>query len=391
MKPKLPRELLWTEIRTIDRFLEEPVNREMYDLILLAKDNISQLLDYESVVLKVFNEVYYQCTRIEYEADPDVRIGDMKSDIKANLGLLHYARVVYYFIYFLLSHRSNNSRIAEQYKKAFRRQVSRYIDVYGVDTYNRMMNTTKYHIDLTPQPVPAKELKGSFLDWETITNTYDKESIIAIKNLYDDHNDKKEVMDIIENNFSRFIGINNIKLLKLLYPNIADSSFFFVQHDEEENEGNQGCLMCAEELEEAPTYSQLQEENEMLRKKLDEALSENESLKSALNMNKPKKQQETSFTLKLIVDYCKKVPEYTHVTQIEKMLYKFIRKCTDKDEKLVDSISEYFNSRKYGVTYIKEQTIMPNVGNYKPEIQTQTMNVPLPTVEQDEQNLLEDE
>lgn len=37
---------------------------------------------------------------------------------------------------------------------------------------------------------------------------------------------------------------------------------------------------------------------------------------------------------------------------------------------------------------VDEKNVMPHVGNFKPEIQTQTMNVPLPLMEQQEQNLL---
>ena len=40
---------------------------------------------------------------------------------------------------------------------------------------------------------------------------------------------------------------------------------------------------------------------------------------------------------------------------------------------------------------VKEKTIIPNVGNFKPQIQSQTMNVPFPPIEQGGQNLLEDE
>lgn len=40
-------------------------------------------------------------------------------------------------------------------------------------------------------------------------------------------------------------------------------------------------------------------------------------------------------------------------------------------------------------TYIKEQTVIPKVGNYKPEIQTQNMSVPLSSLDEDEQSLIE--
>jgi hypothetical protein len=40
---------------------------------------------------------------------------------------------------------------------------------------------------------------------------------------------------------------------------------------------------------------------------------------------------------------------------------------------------------------VNEKTVIPNVGNYRPEIQTQTMNLPLPPMNHPDQNLLEDE
>lgn len=72
-------------------------------------------------------------------------------------------------------------------------------------------------------------------------------------------------------------------------------------------------------------------------------------------MTKPKRQQETSFTVSMIVDYCKRIPEYQCVEAIEKMLYKFIKMCTEKEEKLIDSISEHFNNKKYGDTVMGDK------------------------------------
>ena len=40
---------------------------------------------------------------------------------------------------------------------------------------------------------------------------------------------------------------------------------------------------------------------------------------------------------------------------------------------------------------VDEKNVMPHVGNYRPQIQTQTMNMPLPPMGQNEQELLEDE
>ena len=44
-----------------------------------------------------------------------------------------------------------------------------------------------------------------------------------------------------------------------------------------------------------------------------------------------------------------------------------------------------------GNTYVDHQTVFPNVGNYKPEIHNQHLDVPVPSLGQQEQELLEDE
>jgi len=44
-----------------------------------------------------------------------------------------------------------------------------------------------------------------------------------------------------------------------------------------------------------------------------------------------------------------------------------------------------------GNTYVDHQTVFPNVGNYKPEIHNQHLDVPMPPLGQQEQELLEDE
>lgn len=45
-----------------------------------------------------------------------------------------------------------------------------------------------------------------------------------------------------------------------------------------------------------------------------------------------------------------------------------------------------------GITYVDHQTVIPSVGNYKPQISTQNLNVPMPSLgQQQEQKQLEDE
>ena len=86
MKPKLPRALLWTDKNSIDDFLKESINMELYEYYMLIR-NYTHFNPISNAV-KLFNEIYYQLTKIEYEKNPYVDIKDLTQDIKANVGLL---------------------------------------------------------------------------------------------------------------------------------------------------------------------------------------------------------------------------------------------------------------------------------------------------------------
>lgn len=58
----------------------------------------------------------------------------------------------------------------------------------------------------------------------------------------------------------------------------------------------------------------------------------------------------------------------------------------DALDKIKDKPSEIIYGDK-----VAEKTVIPNVGNYKPEIQSQTMNIPLPPIEQQNPKLLDNE
>ena len=69
--------------------------------------------------------------------------------------------------------------------------------------------------------------------------------------------------------------------------------------------------------------------------------------------------------------------------------------ASDPTERLIDSMEKVAKrpvkqENIYG-DKVGEKTVIPNVGNYRPDIQTQNMNVDLPPMEQDEQELLADE
>ena len=358
MKPKLPRALLWTDKDSLDEFMNEPVNRDMFEMLFKIRRDTILLKDAYYSATKFFNEVYYQCTRIVYEQDKDAFIHNYLADIKSNIGTYNHARVVYGLIFYLLFHRNNNSLTEKKFASNF---LLCYVfnGRYQIEFPKETESSIKtYDIDLSPRPCSTSSISNMLIDWDEVTNHYDKESIDCIVNLYDEVTERKNIYNMIEKAYERFLRNQgkNILELKRIYPNIADYQFFFDYNEVKSSGFSEQPLLCREdEAPIFPTYRELEEENVSLKQKLEEALSENESLKSKLNMTKPKRQQETSFTVGKIVDYCKRIPEYRSVEAIEKMLYKFIKDCSDKEEKLIDSISEHFNNKKYGDTVMGDK------------------------------------
>ena len=122
---------------------------------------------------------------------------------------------------------------------------------------------------------------------------------------------------------------------------------------------------------------------EIAEKQVNALRLENEHLKSELNMTKRKDQRVRSFTLSLIVDYCKNKIHISQVESIIAMLYKLLRMSgTEEDYALVDSIEEEFSKRKGGQTVehqtVERQIVIPKDGHYHEH--TDTVNNQFPAM-----------
>ena len=125
MEEQLPREILWADKKTMKEFLCEPLNQNIYEVYLnIKRDGV--IKDYET--LKLFNEVHYQCSRIVNCEDQDIKLIDIISDIKNNLGWHFSSSLVVNMIYAVLSLRRNNS-------PSVIRLISRIKEHYRLETY----------------------------------------------------------------------------------------------------------------------------------------------------------------------------------------------------------------------------------------------------------------
>lgn len=382
MKPKLPRELLWREVESMDEFFEmEPVNQELYSVFIKLREEPFAI---QADPLKVFNEVYYQATRLVYENPMPHELRDFANDVKANMGWKYSSELVISMAYWLLqlsedAHTELNPVLKSEIRYRYMRRAfwAPFSKLYRKLAGRKVRVQFHFH----PRPIYPSLIKTMYINWDEVTHHYKYECIEEVLGIFEYFRDKKMFASLILESCmedSKKMNYDVAKLEQLISLYLRN-----VQDEEEE------ILMCREPF---ATYKTLGEEIETLKqdktrleKRVAELETENEKLKSFGNKStKTNAGEGRSFTLALIVDYCKKRIDWSEVNQIVAMLNRLLRGVvTDDDAAMVDSIEEEFKNRVYGTTNIATQNVFPHVENYQPHIDTQTNHIPaMPLVQE---------
>lgn len=362
MKPKLPRALLWTDKTSMEEFLREPINERLYDFYLELKSMTTHVVD-EKRPLKLFNEIYYQLTRVEYEKELDFDLDKYTQDIKANMGMLHSSIFVFIMIIAFLRLRQNNTNATRLFKKALMAKCFSFGHEKTMSRLNEMMlvnRKTTYKVDLTPHPRDVKDLDGELLRWDEITNNFDSSSIKEVLNLWSTNEEKIEVLHLIEDAYIRIRRRVARRFGERVHyaPPTLDNDFFQDIYSELGDKKDSQDYAAEELLPPSPTYAELEEENYNLKKKIAHLESDNERLRSERNPLRTRKNRDRAFTLKMIVDYCKKHLNLDKASTIVAMLNKFLRDAKDYTQEecdLVDSIEIEYLNRKYGDTIMGDK------------------------------------
>lgn len=358
MKPILPRPLLWTEIKTMDEFLNEDLlNVALYEgFRRLQRKYLSPNLE----AVKVFNEVYYQLVRYYYEGQVYLDTPNRLADIKANLGWSYGADlvIIMMYTYIRLKARPTKNIIASEIIKQLKEKysVSPFWKEFGI-IKSTVWEWPKTSIDpYKPHPISPKKLEGFFWDWRNITNDYDIDAVKDVLTLWDNKEDKSIIARMIDR--SMVIGTvvptrmrKHQEVTNYLRGFIEDyykRAFDFRTYVKPSNE--------EQRLQEK--IDQIEKEKMVLQGRLEELEAENLRL-SALLDNKKKRGEARKFTLVEIVNYCKSRVEWEDAKDIVAMLNRLLFKIgTQEDSDLVDSIEEEFRQRKYGNTFENAQVTM---------------------------------
>lgn len=190
--------MLWTDFKTIDKFYNiEPLNTHFHEVLKTIQ--ISPFEEKKDDT-KIFNEVYYQMTRMAYERAMPSDLHKYVVDIRGNIGLSYGVELVMTMLYFVMSLVDKNSRlfnsfllitIKEWYKK------SSYWKPFNNLYKSLSKGKKKLGYTFAPNPVPVSELAKGYIAWQELTLNYDGATVLEIINLWENQDDKETLANMI--------------------------------------------------------------------------------------------------------------------------------------------------------------------------------------------------
>lgn len=205
MKPKLPRFMLWTDKTSMEEFLREPINKRLY-YFYLDLNNIRCQIGPDQSMLRLYNEIYYQLTKIEYENNLDFKLDDYTQKIEDNIGKDYSILFVYKMFFAFLLLRENNSNVARLFQSYVYYRYNRTWDERTNSALGSIIKEEKkYFVELRPHTCPIDSLEGEVLQWDEITNNFDPSSIKEVLNFWSSKEEKITVLHLIEDEFKKII------------------------------------------------------------------------------------------------------------------------------------------------------------------------------------------
>ena len=345
MKPTLPREMLWTEKQTMDDFFKlEPLNEKFFEVFVTLRE---EPFDIHSDEVKVFNEVYYQITRMYYENPMPDDLKNFISDIKANLGWSYSAELVMSMAYFMIAN-CNKKQLNMFFTNSIidKFQDSIYWKPFNLcsDELKKARKSINYNFN--PCPAPIDELTFKYIPWADLTRNYDKNALLELINLWSKEEDKKELAKLLAASLDFKPSDYRDKYYNLIYRTFKKANLYKdIKYDIFFKN------IKSYKIDESPDRKEIV----ALQQHIEELEADNNRLRTLLERKKSKG-KDRRFTLIQIVEYCKGCVEWNDVKSIVAMLNKLLRRsATKEDSDLVDSIEDEFKCRKYGDTVMGDK------------------------------------
>lgn len=204
MLPILPRELLWTDLKTMEEFIElDPLNREFVNVYLRTREK--HLPGSPAGPVALFNEAYYEVTRILFEAprtsntfffDAHVIPMGMDNDM---------VRAMVYHLLWLCDEKACGVEfdliddVMSRFKKRYMSSLITTAGCFLTEICKQLREKGKsLSYPFKPRPLPIQSQELYTLNWRKITNYYDQDSIEEVVKLWEDKEDQSAVRFTID-------------------------------------------------------------------------------------------------------------------------------------------------------------------------------------------------
>lgn len=195
----LPKQLIYTDRKTLDDFLrEDDLNKELYNVYLQVKDK-PYYFKFDAV--KAFNEAYYIAVLAMNERKPESQVKEWYWNAQSNIGWVYAANLVMSMVYAILSlqenkpkridkvlHKMQNMQLGNEHFTAFKKMAEQEIRRYNSDLSIYLSPVDKIHNILCIN----HKLWGDF------TEDYQQSNIREIVSLYPSKEDRLKLIDQIE-------------------------------------------------------------------------------------------------------------------------------------------------------------------------------------------------
>ena len=356
MKPKLPKILLWQDLE-LPEIKSEPLFDELNEVFV---DIVNSGFGKKPSRRVVFNELYYQCTRLIYEDNPEPDMGMLELDVMANVGSTRTAEIVFKLIFCLFTARMENSKNIDKTALGI-------FSYYGMNSepsekfsyfIQKHQKGIKHFMAFPPRPIKVSMLEYQGLFWDKITCKYNPHVIEEIVKLWSEEEDRIDVLLNIEMAYKSF---------KDAIHSSEDSDNDQSSSPESEPDFNvlryrvrdyDSIMRVAEpDIQSPPTLlEKLKEKDEEIKTLKNANLdlrSKIEQIRSNNNESKNESNRERSFTFARIVEYCKSLPreEKIHITG---MLSRFLRddcNATSEEINVLNDLERYITVARPDVVF----------------------------------------
>lgn len=227
---ELNRKLLYCGYEDIADYLRNsPFNRCVYNIIV----GYGPKPMVETPMVEIFNEVYYQCVRVNFDSDPGVNLE--KRYVKEEETWLESrdaARLVFGVVWGFLRCKDARTFNEECFVDRCWPLISRWKEerlsyvLIKFTIGDRIYPPSKYH----PRPCPVSELVSTYNDedceaWREVTNNFSQKTIEHYLEIYEKVEDQHALLELIERAYRAADSKNRRVSFSRLREAIANGDF----------------------------------------------------------------------------------------------------------------------------------------------------------------------